>query len=189
MLQIIPNKKIFLTISALLVLASIVPIILWGLKLGIDFSGGSIWEVEFINERPANQAILSTLTDFQLNNALIQKTRKSVLVTVIAENIEIKIPIASVKAKPRTTLLPNQYKITQVIKLEILESRIDVQARLKPSFRAKLNILPLRNSSFILSNIRILASTAMPTDRTNPAMPAVESVTGMSLKSERTTEA
>ncbi len=74
MLAIIPNKKIFLTISALLVLASIVPMILWGLKLGIDFTGGSIWEVEFIKERPANPAILATLTSFQLDGALIQTT-------------------------------------------------------------------------------------------------------------------
>ena len=43
-------------------------------------------------------------------------------------------------------------------------------------------VLPLRSSSFMRSKIRMLASTAMPTDRMKPAMPARVSVTGMSLK-------
>ncbi len=75
----------------------------------------------------------------------------------------IKIPIASVRAKPLMMLVPSQNKTAQVINEETFESRIEVQARLKPSSIAPPKDLPQRNSSLVLSNIKILASTAMPT--------------------------
>lgn len=53
-MNIIGHKYIFLTFSAILVLASIAAILVWGLRLGIDFTGGSLLEIEFSRERPAN---------------------------------------------------------------------------------------------------------------------------------------
>lgn len=46
MLNIIQNRKIYLTISTVLVVASIVAIAVFGLKQGIDFVGGSLWQVK-----------------------------------------------------------------------------------------------------------------------------------------------
>lgn len=80
MLAIIPNKKIYLTISAVLVLASVVAIAVWGLKLGIDFTGGSLWEVEFKNQRPSNQEILSVLAFHKLEDAVFQPTGEKGLI-------------------------------------------------------------------------------------------------------------
>src|SRR3990167_9668054 len=116
-------------------------------------------------------------------------TRKKVRVTVMAENILTTMPIASVKAKPLTTLVPNHDKITQVIREETLESRIDVQARSKPACIACGKDFSRRYSSFKRSNIRILVSTAMPNDKMNPAMPARVKVTGQSLKIAKTNAA
>ncbi len=56
--------------------------------------------------------------------------------------------------------------------VEILESRIDGQARRKPSSIAAVFNNPLLISSLVLSKIKILASTAIPIERMNPAMPA-----------------
>jgi len=50
-------------------------------------------------------------------------------VIVIAENMLIKTPMPRVIANPCTILVPNQAKITQVMRLETLESLIDGQAR------------------------------------------------------------
>lgn len=44
-MKIIAHKKIFLTISGLLVAAAIVALIFWGLTPGIDFVGGTSWQV------------------------------------------------------------------------------------------------------------------------------------------------
>jgi len=46
MLPIIPNRNYFLTFSGLLVVASLIVIVLWGLKFGIDFTGGTLIELE-----------------------------------------------------------------------------------------------------------------------------------------------
>jgi hypothetical protein len=96
--------------------------------------------------------------------------------------METRMPIASVSAKPRTNPVPNWNRIKLVIKLEILESRIEVHALAKPASIAKTRFFPQRISSFIRSNIKMLASTAMPIERINPAIPASVRVIGMSLK-------
>lgn len=52
MLNIIGNRKIFLTASSLLVLASIAALLVFGLKQGIDFTGGTLWQIKFASEVP-----------------------------------------------------------------------------------------------------------------------------------------
>jgi hypothetical protein len=53
-------------------------------------------------------------------------------VTVIAVNIEIKIPIARATANPLTEPVPNQNKIAAVIREETFESRIELHAIVNP---------------------------------------------------------
>jgi len=48
---IVRNRKFFYSFSALLVIASVTALSIWGLSPGIDFKGGSIIEVEY-TERP-----------------------------------------------------------------------------------------------------------------------------------------
>ncbi len=52
-MKIFQYSKFFFVISALLVLASLMSIASFGLKLGIEFTGGSILEVAYIQESPA----------------------------------------------------------------------------------------------------------------------------------------
>ena len=68
----------------------------------------------------------------------------------------------------------------------MFESRIAGQALLKPTSIDEASVLPILTSSFILSKISMLASTAMPTDRMNPPMWASSSVMGMSLNTAST---
>lgn len=51
-MEIIGRKNIFLSISGIFVLASIASVAMFGLNLGIDFTGGSILEVEFEGRIP-----------------------------------------------------------------------------------------------------------------------------------------
>lgn len=44
-MNIISKKHIFLTFSSLLVAVSIAALVLWGLKPGIDFAGGTLWQL------------------------------------------------------------------------------------------------------------------------------------------------
>lgn len=73
-MSIISHKHIYLTVSGLLVLASLVAIGLWGLKLGIDFTGGSLLEVEFEKARPTVEAVRKMFESVGLDSVLIQPT-------------------------------------------------------------------------------------------------------------------
>ncbi len=46
-MKIIKHKSVFLSISVLLVIASIAAIVFFGFKLGTDFSGGVAWQIRF----------------------------------------------------------------------------------------------------------------------------------------------
>jgi len=66
-------SKIYYIFSGLLFLAAIFLIFIFGLKFGIDFSGGSILEFDF-NERPENKIIQDKLNEFNLGEITIQPT-------------------------------------------------------------------------------------------------------------------
>src|SRR3989338_92758 len=100
----------------------------------------------------------------------------------MAVNMDERIPMIRVTAKPLMMELPNHIRIAQVMRDEKFESRMDVHARLKPSSTAVDKSLPAFYSFFMLSKIKKIALTAMPTESINPAMAASVSVTGMSLK-------
>jgi preprotein translocase subunit SecF len=65
-MNIIKYRKIFFIISGLLILASIISLSVWHLKLGIDFTGGSLLEVKYAGTVPANSEIKDKLAQFNL---------------------------------------------------------------------------------------------------------------------------
>jgi len=65
-------RKICFIFSGILIAGSLVCLIVFGLKLGIDFTGGSILELEFKTERPSNQEIRESLKGFDLGEIYIQ---------------------------------------------------------------------------------------------------------------------
>lgn len=72
MIPIIHHRKIFFAISGILVLSSILALILWQLKLGIDFTGGSLLQVGFKEERLANDKIKEKLAGLDLGEVTVQ---------------------------------------------------------------------------------------------------------------------
>ncbi len=69
---IIKYKKIFVLISVFLVLMSIVSVVFFGLKWGIDFKGGSLLEVEYSSVRPEQSALESSLNSMSIGQVLVQ---------------------------------------------------------------------------------------------------------------------
>jgi len=79
-MQIVSHRKIYFSFSIILVLASLVSLLLWGLNLGIDFSGGTLMEIEFLGERPGNQEIQKKLADLELDQITLQSTGEKGLI-------------------------------------------------------------------------------------------------------------
>lgn len=67
-------RKIYFIFSGILILASIICLFVFGLNPGIDFTGGSILEIEYKTERSSNQTINSSLSDFNLGEINLQPT-------------------------------------------------------------------------------------------------------------------
>lgn len=72
MLQIINKGKYWLTFSGTLMLISLIVLLVWNLKYGIDFTGGSLMELEFSGPRPTQEQILEKLSSLELGNINIQ---------------------------------------------------------------------------------------------------------------------
>ncbi|KKT41331.1 MAG: Protein translocase subunit SecF [Candidatus Giovannonibacteria bacterium GW2011_GWA2_44_13b] len=85
-MRIIDFRKITYIISGILVGGSLLVLLIWGLKLGIDFTGGSLLEVEYlpaqagISPRPENSAVLDSLAKIGINDAVLQPTGEKGLI-------------------------------------------------------------------------------------------------------------
>ncbi|MDO8529918.1 MAG: protein translocase subunit SecF [bacterium] len=67
-------SKIYYLFSGILIAASIASLVMFGLKFGIEFTGGSNMEVEFVSQRPGNEEISQKLAEFNLGEITIQPT-------------------------------------------------------------------------------------------------------------------
>ncbi|MEK9184758.1 MAG: protein translocase subunit SecF [Patescibacteria group bacterium] len=64
---IVNNRKIFYTFSGIMVLISILAMLVYGFNLGIDFKGGSLLEINYIQEKPELMAINSVLAPLKVD--------------------------------------------------------------------------------------------------------------------------
>ena len=71
---IIKHKKIFVGISVVLVVLSLISLFTFGLKFGIDFKGGALIEVSYTTTRPAQADVTSAIDNLNLGSVLVQPT-------------------------------------------------------------------------------------------------------------------
>ena len=71
-IQVIKYRKIFLLFSLFVIILSIALLFTYGLRQGIDFTGGSILEIEYREERPGNEEIIFTLENLDLGGIIVQ---------------------------------------------------------------------------------------------------------------------
>ncbi len=74
MFDFVSHGKKFLIISGILLIISILALCLFGLKLGIDFKGGSMLQVAYPETRPVNSEIVKQLDSLDLGEISIRTT-------------------------------------------------------------------------------------------------------------------
>jgi preprotein translocase subunit SecF len=62
-MTIIKNRKIFYVISGVLVVLSILSLFIFKLEIGIDFRGGSVIEIAYVDSRPVSDIIEKNISD------------------------------------------------------------------------------------------------------------------------------
>lgn len=70
--DILSKTKYTYIFSITLTVLSVISLSLWGLKFGIDFTGGTVMDVNFGQATPSNQEIISVLKDQDLNSLTVQ---------------------------------------------------------------------------------------------------------------------
>ena len=71
-IQFLKFRKIFYIFSIIAIILSITSIFIFRLELGIDFTGGSMLEVEYENERPSIQLIQNRIEEITLEKIIVQ---------------------------------------------------------------------------------------------------------------------
>lgn len=71
-MNIIKNSKIYFAFSGVLVTISLLGLMIFGLPLGLDFTGGSLLEIEYSQSRPSVDQIESSLADTEIGSVFVQ---------------------------------------------------------------------------------------------------------------------
>lgn len=123
-------KKLYYVFTAILMLGSIFFVLSSGLKLGIDFTGGSILQITYQADRPSNQEIRDKISGLGINDASIQPAgEKEVIIRMqtIDEDTHQKIidTLGGVQESGFESIGPSvgmelRQKVTSVIVFSIL---------------------------------------------------------------------
>lgn len=81
----IKYSKFYYFFSGVLIIISLLCLFAYGLKFGIEFTGGSIIEVEFLNSRPSNDQISKELLGLNLGEVIIQPTGENGVILRLKE--------------------------------------------------------------------------------------------------------
>lgn len=114
---IIKNRKIFYIFSGVLIIASILSLFVWGLELGIDFKGGSVIEVRYVDARSDVLVIRDNMaklageislgnyvlqsvgdTDYSIKSRLISDTERQQIENAFSDNGATKIELKKVNS-------------------------------------------------------------------------------------------
>lgn len=90
MINIISKTRYAYSFSIALTVLSVICLSVWGLKLGIDFTGGTLMEIKFPGGVPASQEIEGLLKDHNLGSLTIQASgNESTLIRYASEDDKI----------------------------------------------------------------------------------------------------
>jgi len=78
MLNIVKHYKFWFIVSALLLIAGIVSLAIFGLRLGIDFKGGTLTQVQFTKASPPSSEVSDVLHSAGFDDAQVQPAGQNV---------------------------------------------------------------------------------------------------------------
>jgi preprotein translocase subunit SecF len=107
MIQIIQKSKIWLAISGTLFLISLILFVVWGLKPGIDFTGGSLLEIKFNQQAPTRVELVEKLTELKLEGDLnVQPTGENGFL-IRFQSVEEEVHQSMINKLKEAYLLPD----------------------------------------------------------------------------------
>jgi preprotein translocase subunit SecF len=120
-MKIIQQRQKFFVLSAILVIASIVMLIVWGLKPGIDFRGGVLTEIKFTEKLPDKTEFQSKLQELNLDDLTIQVSgADKMLVRFISDDDAINTKVQEkIKSEYKDAVIEQTAFISSAISKEL----------------------------------------------------------------------
>jgi len=88
MINFVKYRLIYFIFSGLLILASLVSLIIWGLQPGIEFTGGTLIEISYKNQRPSVETIKGAISELEFKEAEVKLVgEKGINLRVESKNI------------------------------------------------------------------------------------------------------
>lgn len=135
-MDLIKYKNYFFAISLIVIIPGIVALSIWGLRLGIDFEGGTLWEVSFTKKEVLPAQLQQFLDSKNVEVSQIVKTSQgSHLVRMKITNEE---DIAQIK-----TEITSQFGEFQDLRLETVGPTISRELTIKALTAVGLSILAI----------------------------------------------
>lgn len=73
MFNVVQKRYLFFGISLLVIIPGLIAIIVWGLPLAIDFSGGSLLDMKFQSgQAPAPEQVIAVFSEFGFSDSIVQ---------------------------------------------------------------------------------------------------------------------
>src|SRR4030066_437155 len=84
-IKFLKYSKVYFVLSGILIVASLASVLIFGLKFGIEFTGGSIMELSFQEERPSLENIQQSLSEIDLGENVLQPIGNNEMVLKMKE--------------------------------------------------------------------------------------------------------
>lgn len=140
-MNIIKNRNWFFALSLLIIIPGVIALATWGLKLGIDFQGGTLWEIKFTDStkvtgqiNPAD--VQNTLSQNGAEVAQVSSTGEKSVLTRLKVSDEAKI--TDLKTK-----LAEKYGKTEDVRLETVGPVISKELTQKALLAVAISILAI----------------------------------------------
>ena len=77
---IVNHRKIFYSLSSVLIVVSILAILFWGLKPSIDFTGGSLLDISFTGSKPTADEVTGVLNNLNFKDASVRSSGEGFII-------------------------------------------------------------------------------------------------------------
>ena len=90
-MNIVKKRNWFFIFSLLIIIPGLISLSLWGLRLGIDFAGGTLWEIKFDQQEISSHAVFQYLKEQQEEISSVAQTNENSVLLRMKSADELKI--------------------------------------------------------------------------------------------------
>ena len=137
-MNIVKYRNLFFAFSLLIIIPGLVALTIWGLKLGIDFEGGTLWEIKFSEVADSNQ-----INPHDVQNVLVENGAEvSSVAKTSGNSVLVRMKVSDeAKINGLKDKLEESYGPTEDLRLDTVGPTISKELTQKAALAVALSIL------------------------------------------------